>query len=101
RRHTRFSRDWSSDVCSSDLPFAHGIGKAGLPQRHAAFAVMVVLVVATVSEVLHQLRGRVADVHRHLLGAVLAHVGLRLAPGLVRSEERRVGKESRGWLCGY
>src|SRR5690606_39730716 len=20
RRHTRFSRDWSSDVCSSDLP---------------------------------------------------------------------------------
>src|SRR5690606_40247167 len=23
RRHTRFSRDWSSDVCSSDLP--HGM----------------------------------------------------------------------------
>src|SRR5690606_40464752 len=22
RRHTRFSRDWSSDVCSSDLPLA-------------------------------------------------------------------------------
>src|SRR5690606_40129646 len=22
RRHTRFSRDWSSDVCSSDLSFA-------------------------------------------------------------------------------
>src|SRR5690606_39950184 len=22
RRHTRFSRDWSSDVCSSDLAFA-------------------------------------------------------------------------------
>src|SRR5690606_39459560 len=22
RRHTRFSRDWSSDVCSSDLLFA-------------------------------------------------------------------------------
>src|SRR6266511_4449118 len=21
RRHTRFSRDWSSDVCSSDLPY--------------------------------------------------------------------------------
>src|SRR5436309_6069002 len=26
RRHTRFSRDWSSDVCSSDLTFEiHGI----------------------------------------------------------------------------
>src|SRR5690606_39324303 len=24
RRHTRFSRDWSSDVCSSDLEFAGG-----------------------------------------------------------------------------
>src|SRR5690606_40777989 len=23
RRHTRFSRDWSSDVCSSDLSLAH------------------------------------------------------------------------------
>src|SRR5690606_41025002 len=27
RRHTRFSRDWSSDVCSSDLRFCwtHGV----------------------------------------------------------------------------
>src|SRR5690606_40084858 len=24
RRHTRFSRDWSSDVCSSDLDLATG-----------------------------------------------------------------------------
>src|SRR5690606_39585715 len=24
RRHTRFSRDWSSDVCSSDLGRVHG-----------------------------------------------------------------------------
>src|SRR5690606_40075398 len=24
RRHTRFSRDWSSDVCSSDLSAGHG-----------------------------------------------------------------------------
>src|SRR5690606_40103720 len=23
RRHTRFSRDWSSDVCSSDLYYSH------------------------------------------------------------------------------
>src|SRR5690606_39727894 len=26
RRHTRFSRDWSSDVCSSDLGAAVGVG---------------------------------------------------------------------------
>src|SRR5690606_41927290 len=34
RRHTRFSRDWSSDVCSSDLliPLGadHHVGRVGL-----------------------------------------------------------------------
>src|SRR5690606_40118129 len=34
RRHTRFSRDWSSDVCSSDLPVEHL--PAGEPEQ--AFA---------------------------------------------------------------
>src|SRR5690606_39817853 len=29
RRHTRFSRDWSSDVCSSDLSRASTSGAAG------------------------------------------------------------------------
>src|SRR5690606_39779814 len=33
RRHTRFSRDWSSDVCSSDLP-----ASAILQQTAAAHA---------------------------------------------------------------
>src|SRR5690606_40362318 len=28
RRHTRFSRNWSSDVCSSDLKLPEGFGKA-------------------------------------------------------------------------
>src|SRR5690606_40511836 len=28
RRHTRFSRDWSSDVCSSDLPKPVGVPPA-------------------------------------------------------------------------
>src|SRR2546429_6011996 len=28
RRHTRCSRDWSSDVCSSDLVTFDGIGRA-------------------------------------------------------------------------
>src|SRR5699024_12106546 len=27
RRHTRSKRDWSSDVCSSDLAFAHRVRK--------------------------------------------------------------------------
>src|SRR2546429_7725042 len=28
RRHTRCSRDWSSDVCSSDLPPTLGVGRS-------------------------------------------------------------------------
>src|SRR5690606_40470781 len=28
RRHTRFSRDWSSDVCSSDLVRLSAVGRA-------------------------------------------------------------------------
>src|SRR5690606_24982257 len=33
RRHTRFSRDWSSDVCSSDLA-AVGGGAPGVEAQH-------------------------------------------------------------------
>src|SRR5690606_41135792 len=31
RRHTRFSRDWSSDVCSSDLDLAIGDAEVECP----------------------------------------------------------------------
>src|SRR5690606_40364287 len=65
RRHTRFSRDWSSDVCSSDLPSAGGPGQR--PCRRPDC-----LVTAGGSP-----------------GG-----GRRSAPA-VRSEERRVGKEGR------
>src|SRR5690606_40381465 len=34
-RHTRFSRDWSSDVCSSDLPKFNAISVAGAHFRDA------------------------------------------------------------------
>src|SRR5690606_39932386 len=33
RRHTRFSRDWSSDVCSSDLVLALQTGEQGPLQQ--------------------------------------------------------------------
>src|SRR5690606_40593662 len=36
RRHTRFSRDWSSDVCSSDLA-DHEAGHARVGDRQDAF----------------------------------------------------------------
>src|SRR5258707_10224936 len=50
RRHTRYWRDWSSDVCSSDLRdgsyrLLYGIGSEGIiafPSLHAAFALVLV-----------------------------------------------------------
>src|SRR5260370_29993120 len=35
RRHTRFKCDWSSDVCSSDLTFLFGVGRADSTVRSA------------------------------------------------------------------
>src|SRR5207249_9583018 len=86
RRHTRSKRDWSSDVCSSDLGVEGGEaipGDRGL-ERLADHA--------------HSDEG-VAEVRRieerlpPRAGRAFARAGLR---GACRSEERRVGKEWRG-----
>src|SRR5436309_4436880 len=70
RRHTSFSRDWSSDVCSSDLDTTPLEGSAA-----AARPVMVDMTRATAAKVLSE---RTPRRRRRL-----------------RSEERRVGKECR------
>src|SRR2546429_5839874 len=68
RRHTRCSRDWSSDVCSSDLVVGDGDGPAGA--------------------------GAVVD--RGWVGGGVPGSGLAVpAGGGSRSGERRVGKEGR------
>src|SRR5205809_4345455 len=85
RRHTRCSRDWSSDVCSSDLRVARELGdREGL--RHGGPG-----------------RRRKGDrIHRHATRgeryeSFWGRDG-RKCPGPTRSEERRVGKEGRwGW----
>src|SRR5690606_40884518 len=77
RRHTRFSRDWSSDVCSSDLVPAGSEARLVEPGK-AGF--------------------RFFDMRIHdLIQHSPAHQ-VEEAPAL-RSEERRVGKEcrSRWW----
>src|SRR5690348_17440240 len=84
RRHTRWTGDWSSDVCSSDLQdrpgLLHDLGigfaKAGLSVRSAHIATYA---------------GQTLDTFY-----VTEFGGRLLAPATVaRSEERRVGKECR------
>src|SRR5690606_41095112 len=96
RRHTRFSRDWSSDVCSSDLrDFEKRIVKVTkmeLPGEAVQFKMAPI-------ERLQELK-RIAKKKNTAKKAgvmVLFYPAENLETHL-RSEERRVGKEckSRG-----
>src|SRR5690606_40970553 len=89
RRHTRFSRDWSSDVCSSDLARARracaGRALRGAAAKHGDPVVAVPRTYLTLGG---PPRGRL-PVDR--FGARAETVG----SGGVRSEERRVGRGGR------
>src|SRR5690606_40378959 len=76
RRHTRFSRDWSSDVCSSDL-FIFG------------YLIGLIVLHFTVGRLDQSLYTRRVFAFVRLILGFLAEV---VRSG-VRSEERRVGKE--------
>src|SRR3712207_6880585 len=76
RRHTRYWRDWSSDVCSSDL-----IAWCARAAQHGGASW---LAVATAEEA--------AELRRHgIAGRILVMGALTHE----RSEERRVGNERR------
>src|SRR5690606_39579909 len=92
RRHTRFSRDWSSDVCSSDLvrlawsyqDSPHIWGTLGCTDAATARACRRVL------------HGPPVPTRAWLLGSRELRSGTGIQDAVVRSEERRVGKEGRG-----
>src|SRR5207253_3368606 len=101
-RHTRWPRDWSSDVCSSDLHDAHfGLGLAmhkGTPfandvelREHGVVRIYDVFfdyeVLLSTDAYVRQVSAR-PEFQRSMSTAE-------------RSEERRVGKECRmrGWRC--
>src|SRR5690348_18174569 len=88
RRHTRWTGDWSSDVCSSDL----GVTMDAVEVRRDVD-------VDDVAVLDHLAAGdAVAD---HLVDAGAQRLGEAAVAQRRRSEERRVGKEcrSRWWLC--
>src|SRR5439155_5040664 len=84
RRHTRWPRDWSSDVCSSDLLIDPSTLRGDLEQTYGS-------VPLADFPVIRKKRMDAAD--------STATLGLLEASRaeMVRSEERRVGKECR---CG-
>src|SRR3712207_7570466 len=83
RRHTRYWRDWSSDVCSSDL---HGV--EALLDREVLVDLGELLGLDLLDG-----DGELGGPARELLRPVVA--------GEVRSEERRVGKECRSRWSPY
>src|SRR2546429_4031401 len=87
RRHTRCSRDWSSDVCSSDLM----IGREELE------------LMKPTAIIVNTSRGPVIDevaLHAHLAAGKIFGAGLDVFDQ-ERSEERRVGKECRSRWSPY
>src|SRR5690606_39568710 len=87
RRHTRFSRDWSSDVCSSDLAFSSSIKDTAFSYIHDFGFIPKVKTVDG-----QEVRGFTV-MFGGGLGAqpILAHKIHDFLPE-ERSEERRVGK---------
>src|SRR5439155_15368997 len=83
RRHTRWPRDWSSDVCSSDLNLLAG----GTPAAYVGLGL-------TNAKAFTQL-GRIRPAEYK---ALVASPQVRLGN---RSEERRVGKECRSRWATY
>src|SRR5207249_5577157 len=93
-RHTRSKRDWSSDVCSSDLLIVSAwnpaeIGKMALPPCHLLFQFYV-----QDGELSCQLYQRSADLFLGVPFNIASYSLLTMMVAQVtRSEERRVGKE--------
>src|SRR5207253_7861089 len=79
RRHTRWPRDWSSDVCSSDLWLGKKLGMSSTKIR----MYFIYLSFFTFGSPI---------IIYFILAFLLEH------KAFFRSEERRVGKECRFWL---
>src|SRR5207253_5541060 len=102
RRHTRWPRDWSSDVCSSDLT-AWCCGTGGAKSYVNGSAVTSNAHHATTGTAIP----KIAAAATYLLSVKRSKASAaRIASGPIawmkRSEERRVGKECGGrwqsWL---
>src|SRR5690606_39970236 len=93
--HTRFSRDWSSDVCSSDLHFLNREKQGQTMKKLCSipFALLSGGVVLALLAILGAIGGWGFDRYFPPLCFGFSMLWAVLAPSPTRSEERRVGKE--------
>src|SRR3989442_4998468 len=84
RRHTRCGRDWSSDVCSSDLSYSACVAEVDVDPETGIVRVPTIWIAH--------------DVGRSINSASV--IG-QVEGSIYRSEERRVGKECRSRWSPY
>src|SRR5690606_39865083 len=99
RRHTRFSRDWSSDVCSSDLEEEYTIKYISKDDFFHEFGddLRYLKEFCKKKKKQYILFGRLLNNEEIL--EKLFKMGFRNFGVFNRSEERRVGKECRFGRC--
>src|SRR5256885_8317551 len=89
RRHTRLQGDWSSDVCSSDLESVF-----------LDFGLVMVMTTVEITRMKTKTSALFIPVVQMSLGVETEDVFSRLG-SVIRSEERRVGKECRSRWSPY
>src|SRR2546422_11735742 len=98
RRHTRCSRDWSSDVCSSDLKFGEDLRSE---DPEAALAVEDLKSYGLPGMGLGVRLLLAAGDRFFVYPTKLREYQARYRGSFLRSEERRVGKECRSRWSPY
>src|SRR5688572_31578548 len=96
RRHTRFDCDWSSDVCSSDLP----VEKLMKPDRIAPKSPLTqnLILLSSSKELGKIVSSQEPQAFSQICNSAgEATVVQPSVSQIDRSEERRVGKECRSW----
>src|SRR5699024_11669020 len=84
RRHTRSKRDWSSDVCSSDLNLKNDLSYLGFDPSNIHSGSYLSFAQDNTENL--YLGGEISYDYKDILG---------ISAKYTRSEERRVGKEYR------
>src|SRR5690606_40479739 len=101
RRHTRFSRDWSSDVCSSDLHVRHSVDDSLRTTQPVKLSKPYPLGQCLEISLAVEKALKTLDPAALPDNAVAGYRALAAFFNAGRSEERRVGKEGRcRWGAG-